>query len=372
MPISPADAHWETLFVHDLAVPGVAAALKEPFGAAAQAMSASKTFTAPQRKELAGVLQSLGDDVAGRLAGTFAPGGSLGPAIDVFGAIAALDRLLQRAEVKAGPSETEKAVGLGESFSVIREGLQEFADFLAAQQKALRARGVGLEQLAVQSRESELPRVVLRELDSIETSARRVIEPESRSLMVINYLENFMAYVKVSLLFGLALSLPFILWEAWKFVGAGLYPHEQKYVILFLPFSIGLFIVGVLFGYFAMIPVGLRFLASWGLEEVNLSITLGNYLGVFFTLTLVLGLVFQIPLVMVFLAKIGVVTVPGYRAMRKPAIFVLVVAAAIITPPDPVTLLMMAGPLVLLYELGIVTTLVLSRRKKKKDAASAD
>ncbi len=135
-----------------------------------------------------------------------------------------------------------------------------------------------------------------------------------------------------------------------------------------MPFSLLLFATGVMFGYFAMIPIGLRFLASWGSADVNLSITLENYVGIFLTMTLILGLVFQIPLVMIFLTKIDVVTVSGFRRLRKPAIFVLFCGAAVITPPDPITLLLMAGPLVGLYEVGIIVSAIINRQRDRQRA----
>ena len=116
-----------------------------------------------------------------------------------------------------------------------------------------------------------------------------------------------------------------------------------------------------------MIPVGLKFLAGWGVQDVNLSFSLGNYIGLFFTLTLLMGLVFQVPLVMVFLSKIDVVRVDGFRRARKVAIFLGFCGAAVITPPDPFTLLMMAGPLVLLYELGIIVSQFLTSRAREAE-----
>jgi sec-independent protein translocase protein TatC len=111
-----------------------------------------------------------------------------------------------------------------------------------------------------------------------------------------------------------------------------------------------------------MIPVGLEFLAGWGIEDVTLNFTLESYIGLFFTLTLLLGLVFQTPLVMVFFFKIGVVDVPGYRRMRRMAIFIAVVLAVVLTPPDPFSWALMAVPMVLLYEVGILACRMLSRR----------
>jgi sec-independent protein translocase protein TatC len=175
----------------------------------------------------------------------------------------------------------------------------------------------------------------------------------------------------VAVIFGIFLALPLVLYELWKFVGAGLYPHEQKYVVTLLPFSLGLFVGGALFGYFGLIPVGLEFLAGWGIEDVDLNITLGSYVGLFFTLTLILGLVFQTPLVMIFLAKIGIVDVQGFRKARRVAIFVGVCLAVVLTPPDPFSWSLMAAPMILLYEVGIVACRFLERRKPRTAGGQA-
>ena len=154
--------------------------------------------------------------------------------------------------------------------------------------------------------------------------------------------------------------------EGWKFVGAGLYKNEQRHVKMFLPFSLGLFAVGAFFGYTILIPVALTFLAQWGGADIQMAFTLGDYIGLFFTLTLVLGLVFQTPLVMVFLNRIGMGSVQGFGRARRMAILVGFVVSAFLTPPDPFSLLLMAGPLVLLYEVGILVCRLLNFRRKKE------
>jgi Tat protein translocase TatC len=190
--------------------------------------------------------------------------------------------------------------------------------------------------------------------------------------MVISYLEQFYTHLKVAIIFGLLLTFPFVLYEAWKFVGAGLYKSEQRYVLTFLPFSMVLFALGAFFGYAILIPVALTFLATWGGADIDLAFTLGNYIGLFFTLTLVLGLVFQTPLVMVFLNRTGIVSVQGFRKSRRMAILIGFIASAFLTPPDPFSLLLMACPLVLLYEIGILVSVLMNLARKRNDEEDED
>jgi sec-independent protein translocase protein TatC len=111
-----------------------------------------------------------------------------------------------------------------------------------------------------------------------------------------------------------------------------------------------------------MIPLGLRFLSGWGLQEVRIGFTLQNYIGLFMMLTLILGLVFQTPLIMIFLSKIGIVKVGMFRRARRIAIFAGVCLAVVLTPPDPVSWSLMALPMILLYEIGILACAVMEKK----------
>lgn len=167
--------------------------------------------------------------------------------------------------------------------------------------------------------------------------------------------EAFMIYLKVSLVCGVLIASPYIFWEIWLFVAAGLYPHERKYVYTYLPLSLGLFLGGAALCFFAVIPIVLDFLFgfnAWlGLRpEMKIS----SWLTFVIILPLMFGISFQLPLVMVFLEKIGLFSVPVYRQYRRHAIFVIAILSMILTPSDPVSMLMMMLPLLVLYELGIL------------------
>ncbi len=175
-------------------------------------------------------------------------------------------------------------------------------------------------------------------------------------LNVIRYQEGFLTLLKISFIAGLVLASPVIVYQMWKFVWVGLVPKERRYVRIFAPISFLNFLIGVLFGYFFLIPIGLRFLLSVLGPNVQPRITMAEYVGFVSLLTLILGLVFELPLIMLFLSKIGIFTSEQYAQHRRPAILIAFILGAIFTPPDPFTQIMMAIPMIGLYEIGILVT----------------
>ena len=165
----------------------------------------------------------------------------------------------------------------------------------------------------------------------------------------------FMAYLKLALLAGLFVASPLVVREIWGFVAAGLYAHEKKYINLFGPLSFAAFVCGFLFGYLLLIPLGLKFLGTYGASDLfEVQYSVHGYLSTFIGLSLVSGAIFELPLIMTFMAAIGFVTPAKFRAFRRYWILVAFIIAAILTPPDGVTQIIMAIPLLGLYELGIV------------------
>ena len=173
------------------------------------------------------------------------------------------------------------------------------------------------------------------------------------SLLIIEPAEAFVSYIKVALWGGFFFASPFILYQAWAFVVSGLREHEKKYLAFFLPVSFSLFCAGGAFGLFLIIPLGIRLLLSFGSEYMQPMITVSKYISFVGTLTLVFGLVFQLPIVLLFLTKAGIVSTLALRRKRKHAIVGIFILAAIITPPDVISQLSMALPLIVLYEIGL-------------------
>lgn len=178
----------------------------------------------------------------------------------------------------------------------------------------------------------------------------------SNTLITLAPLEAMTIFFMVCVIAGLVLSSPWVFYQAWAFVAAGLYRHERHYVMRYLPFSLGLFLTGVLSCFFFVLPVTLGFLLRFnvwlGLEP---TLRLTDWMSFATMLPLVFGVCFQTPLVMLLLERIGIFTVEDYRAKRRMAILIIVIAGAVLTPgQDPFSQVLLAGPMIILYELGIV------------------
>ncbi|MBN67793.1 MULTISPECIES: twin-arginine translocase subunit TatC [Gimesia] len=161
-------------------------------------------------------------------------------------------------------------------------------------------------------------------------------------------------YLKVSFVAGLVLASPWVIYQIWLFVAAGLYPHERKYVYIYLPISIFLFLGGALFCFYAVFPFVLNFLLGFNkLLGVNPQIRLSEWISFAITLPLMFGLSFQLPLIMLFLERISVFEVKDYIEKTRMAILVISIISMLMTPADPMSMLLMMLPLLLLYGLGI-------------------
>ncbi|MCR4412085.1 MAG: twin-arginine translocase subunit TatC [Thermoguttaceae bacterium] len=167
--------------------------------------------------------------------------------------------------------------------------------------------------------------------------------------------EGFMIYLQGSLLVGAIIACPWVFYQIWTFVAAGLYPHEKRYVNIYLPFSIGLFLLGVLVAYFFVFGPVLGFLFRFNRWlGITPDLRISEWLGFVLMLPLGFGICFQLPLVMLFLERIGITTVQTYVAYWRVAILVVFVLAAVFTPPDPWSMSLLALPLTFLYFGGIL------------------
>ena len=161
-------------------------------------------------------------------------------------------------------------------------------------------------------------------------------------------------YLKVSFVAGLVLASPWVIYQIWLFVAAGLYPHERKYVYIYLPISIFLFLGGALFCFYAVFPFVLNFLLGFNkLLGVNPQIRLSEWISFAITLPLMFGLSFQLPLIMLFLERISVFEVKDYVEKTRMAILVIAIISMLMTPADPMSMMLMMLPLLMLYGLGI-------------------
>ncbi|MEZ4551606.1 MAG: twin-arginine translocase subunit TatC [Desulfobacterales bacterium] len=165
--------------------------------------------------------------------------------------------------------------------------------------------------------------------------------------------EAFFTFLKVSLLSGLLLAIPVIMFEFWMFVAPGLYKNERKLMLPIVIISSFFFVGGALFGYFIVFPYGFQFLLGFATETLRPFPSMKEYLSFSAKLLLAFGFVFELPIVITFLARIGLVTVDFLKKNRKYAILLFFVGSAILTPPDVVTQVMMSIPLMILYEISI-------------------
>jgi sec-independent protein translocase protein TatC len=180
--------------------------------------------------------------------------------------------------------------------------------------------------------------------------------------------EAFFTYMKVSFLAGLMLAVPVILYQLWRFIAPGLYENEKRAVLPVVFFSSFFFLGGALFGYFAVFPYGFKFFASYATDFITPMITTREFLTFTTRMLLGFGLVFELPIFAFFLAKLGLITAPLMRRMRKAAVVVIFIIAAAITPgPDIFSQLMMAGPLIILYEASVWIVHVFGRKEKSPE-----
>ena len=191
------------------------------------------------------------------------------------------------------------------------------------------------------------------EINGVAYGVESIVRP--RELVVMSAQEGFIIYFKVSLIAGLVLASPWVFYQIWSVIAAGLFPSEKRYVHVYLPFSVGLFIVGVVMCQFMVMPRTVGALL-WFNEYIGVTpdLRLSEWLSLAILFPLLFGISFQTPLVMLFLERIGAMTVESFRKRRKVAIFGLAVFAAIATPsPDPTSMCLLWIPMCLLYELGI-------------------
>lgn len=174
------------------------------------------------------------------------------------------------------------------------------------------------------------------------------------NLIATNLSSQFMTHITTAVYLGLLGASPYILYELFHFISPALYENERKYFIQVTGIIYLLFILGVLMSYFVLFPISFRFLGTYSVSaRVVSNITLDSYISTFVSLTLVMGVVFQLPVIAFFLGKMGVVTSEMLSQYRKHSFLVIMLVAAIITPPDLMTLILVTIPLYLLYEVSI-------------------
>ena len=213
----------------------------------------------------------------------------------------------------------------------------------------LRARKLSSSELLAEVEAMETVPVPLTEI------LRKLVQASKPPpFIVTSPTEQFVTYMKICLVGAIFISSPFIIYQIWKFVASGLYPHERRYVRLFGPVSALLFIAGSCFFYFLVSRYGLVFLFKVGpWELIDPRMKIAEYITFFLAMSLVMGGMFQLPLVIIFLAKAGIVEPDEVARQRRVAYLASIILAAFLTPPDVITQIFLAFPMIILFEIGL-------------------
>ncbi len=197
------------------------------------------------------------------------------------------------------------------------------------------------------------------------------INQDPIDLISIKMSGQFTTHINISLVAGLIMAFPYVFWEFWSFFRPALYEKERKYARGAVFMASLLFMTGILFGYFIITPLSINFLGSYRVSDIVANqINITSYISSITSVALSAGITFELPIVVFFLARIGVVTPEFLRQYRRHAIVLVLVVAAVITPPDVFSLVLVTIPLVLLYEVSIFIAARVVRKRAEDDAAA--
>jgi sec-independent protein translocase protein TatC len=195
--------------------------------------------------------------------------------------------------------------------------------------------------------------------------------PDDRDKPItLSVAEPFLTAIKVSLLAGLGLALPIILWQLWSFLAPAVEERSERMVLTYVLFATGLLVAGVSFGYWVVLPKAINFLTNFDESHFQIEIRAREYYGFVMTVLLAVGLVFQLPIFMLALVRLGVISTDTLRGNRRLGYFIVAVIAVLLPGIDPVTTVLQAVPLIVLYELSIWLAVFVERRAARGQPAS--
>ncbi|WP_425257850.1 twin-arginine translocase subunit TatC [Rubrivivax sp. RP6-9] len=192
--------------------------------------------------------------------------------------------------------------------------------------------------------------------------------PAGAKLIATNVISPILVPLKITLMAAFMLALPIVLYQVWAFVAPGLYSHEKKLVLPLVVSSTLLFVIGVAFCYFAVIPGMSKFIQAFAPASITAAPDIEQYFGFVLTLFLVFGIAFEVPIAVIVLARMGIVSIEQLKKVRGYFIVGAFIVAAIVTPPDVISQLALAIPMVILYEIGIIAAQVFIKHTKAPDA----
>lgn len=188
-------------------------------------------------------------------------------------------------------------------------------------------------------------------------------------LIFTNPMDKFLAHMKISVVSGIILACPAWIYQVWRFIAPGLYAHEKKYSVAFVLAGVALFLIGVSFAYFVVLPTAFEFLFNFGGSVDKPLITITEYMSFFATMILVFGASFELPLIVVILGVLGLVTAQTLREKRRYAIVGMATIAAVVTPPDILSMMLLLIPMSLLYEVAILVVRLVERQRQSRSPA---
>jgi sec-independent protein translocase protein TatC len=192
--------------------------------------------------------------------------------------------------------------------------------------------------------------------------------PKDGKLIVTDVTGSFFVPMKVTMVLALVIALPVVLYQIWAFIAPGLYRHERKLVVPLVGSSYTLFLCGMAFAYFVVFPTIFRVMAHYNAPlGVEMTTDIDRYVGFVLTMFLAFGVTFEVPIIVVILARMGIVTVKKLRQIRPYVIVGAFAISAVVTPPDVFSQLILAFPLVVLYEVGIMAAWMITRRGRVKE-----
>ncbi|MFZ2463422.1 MAG: twin-arginine translocase subunit TatC [Caldibacillus thermoamylovorans] len=193
-------------------------------------------------------------------------------------------------------------------------------------------------------------------------------EAASLELNAFRLTDPLKIYMQIAFIIACVITSPFVLYQLWAFISPGLYEKEKKITLAYIPVSVFLFLSGISFSYFVLFPFIVRFMNQLGDRmEINQVIGINEYFHFLLQITLPFGLLFQLPVIILFLTRLGIITPDFLSRVRKYAYFILLVIGALITPPDVLSHMMVTLPLLLLYEVSIWISKLAYRKKMKEE-----
>jgi len=209
----------------------------------------------------------------------------------------------------------------------------------------------------------------MKEIFDVLSEPMMAALPAGSKLLATGVITPFMVPLKVTLFSAFIIALPYVLWQAWAFVAPGLYKHEKRLAVPLIVSSVVMFGAGIAYCYFIVFKVIFRFITNFAPMSVAVSPDIEAYFGFVMGMFLAFGITFEVPIVVVLLARFGIANVDKLKQIRPYVIVGAFIVAAIFTPPDVLSQLLLAVPLVVLYELGIVLARVFAKPKAEDETS---